>query len=237
MLNLIPIKDVQMTQSRSYVNWMLILINILVFAWELSLPEAALQEFVVKWGVIPGVITNYRNLPPEVLVQTGGILSLFTSLFIHVGWVHLVGNMLYLYIFGDNIEDILGHFRYLFFYLAVGVCASITHVIFDATSLVPMVGASGAIAGVMGAYFVNFPGARVTALVPIGCLLPVVELPALVFLLVWFATNFMSGVASIGVQAQGGVAFWAHVGGFVIGMFLSIILKRTNLRSSPTTDA
>jgi membrane associated rhomboid family serine protease len=89
----------------------------------------------------------------------------------------------------------------------------------------------------MGAYFVNFPGARVIALVPIGCLLPVVELPALVFLLVWFATNFMSGVASIGVQAQGGVAFWAHVGGFVIGMFLSIILKRTNLRSSPTTDA
>lgn len=237
MLDLIPIKDVQMTRSRSYINWLLIIVNILVFAWELSLPEPALQEFVVKWGVIPGVITNYRNLPPEVLVQTGGLLSMVTSLFIHVGWVHLVGNMLYLFVFGDNVEDILGHSRYLFFYLAAGVCASITHVVFDPNSMLPMVGASGAVAGVMGAYFVNFPGARVIALVPIGCLLPVVELPALVFLLVWFATNLMSGVASIGVQAQGGVAFWAHVGGFVVGMFLSIILRRINAQRSYDIDA
>lgn len=232
MLTLIPIRDVQMTRTIPYINWILIIVNILVFSFQLGLPEPALQAFVVKWGVIPGILTQQKCLPPQIVQQTGGWLSLFTSLFIHVGWVHLIGNMLYLFIFGDNVEDLLGHFRYLIFYLAVGVCASLTHVIFDPKSMIPMVGASGAIAGVLGAYLVNFPGARVVAMVPVGCFLPIIEVPAVIFLAVWFLTNLLSGVASIGVQAQGGVAWWAHVGGFIAGIVISALMRRRQSHNS-----
>lgn len=208
------------------VNWLLIIINLAVFAYELSLTDAALQEFTVRWGMIPRVITSPGAFPREVLAVTSGPWSLVTSLFVHMGWVHILGNMLYLFIFGDNVEDLLGHWRYLAFYLASGVSASLIHVIFNPMSLVPTVGASGAVAGVLGAYFINFPRSRVLALIPIGFFLPMVEVPSIVFLFLWFITNLFSGMASLGVQAQGGVAWWAHIGGFVGGMYLSVVWRR-----------
>jgi membrane associated rhomboid family serine protease len=223
---MISIKDTQRTRSRPIVNWILILVNLAVFAYELGLSETALQAFTIKYGAIPAVITNPGAFPARVLSQTSGVLGLFTSLFIHVGWIHVLGNMLYLFIFGDNVEDILGHGRYLLFYLAVGLAATGAHIAASPTSVVPTVGASGAIAGVLGAYFVNFPRSRVLALIPIGLFLPMVEVPSIVFLFLWFITNLFSGVASLGAQAQGGVAWWAHIGGFVAGMVLSILLRR-----------
>jgi len=223
---LIPIRDTERTRRRPIVNWTIILLNLLVFAYELTLTPKGLQQFTVRWGVIPAVITNPGAFSPAALSQTAGLLSLVTSLFIHVGWVHVIGNMLYLFIFGDNVEDILGHGRYLFFYLAGGIAASLAHIITSPTSLVPTVGASGAVASVLGAYFVNFPRSRVTALFPIGFFLPVVQVPSIVFLFLWFITNLFSGVAALGIQAQGGVAWWAHIGGFITGMVLSLLWRR-----------
>jgi len=222
---MIPIRDTQRSRIRPLVNWLLILANIAVFAYELTLSDQALQAFTIKYGVIPAVITNPGAFQPRVLAQTSGAFGLLTSLFIHVGWIHIAGNMLYLFIFGDNVEDIMGHGRYLVFYVAGGMIASIAHILSSPTSLVPTVGASGAIAGVLGGYFVNFPRSRVLALIPIGFFLPMVEVPSIVFLFLWFITNLFSGVASLGIQAQGGVAWWAHVGGFVSGMLLSVLWR------------
>lgn len=223
---MIPIKDTQKSRTRPVVNWVLILINLAVFVYELTLTENALTAFTVKYGIIPAVVTNPGAFPARVLAQTSGLLGLVTSLFIHVGWVHALGNMLYLFIFGDNVEDLMGHGRYLVFYFVVGIAASAGHILSSPGSVVPTVGASGAIAGVLGAYFVNFPRSRVLALIPIGFFLPMVEVPSIVFLFLWFITNLFSGVASLGAQAQGGVAWWAHIGGFVAGMVVSILWRR-----------
>ncbi|MEX0973964.1 MAG: rhomboid family intramembrane serine protease [Bacillota bacterium] len=222
---MIPIRDTQRSRTRPVVNWVIILINIAVFAYELTLTEKTLQAFTIKYGVIPAVITNPGAFPARVLSQTSGLFGLVSSLFIHVGWIHAGGNMLYLFIFGDNVEDLLGHWRYLAFYIIVGITASAAHILASPASVVPTVGASGAIAGILGAYFVNFPRSRVLALIPIGFFLPMVEVPAIVFLFLWFATNLFSGVASLGAQAQGGVAWWAHIGGFVCGMALSVVWR------------
>ena len=223
---MIPIRDTQRSRSRPIVNWLLILVNVAVFAYELTLSDRGLQAFALKYGVIPAVITHPERFQPRILAQTSGVFGLFTSLFIHLGWVHIAGNMLYLFIFGDNVEDLLGHGRYLVFYVAAGVAASLAHIAADPLSVVPTVGASGAIAGVLGGYFVNFPRSRVLALIPVGFFLPLVEVPSIVFLFLWFITNLFSGVAALGLQAQGGVAWWAHVGGFVSGMVLSVLLRR-----------
>jgi membrane associated rhomboid family serine protease len=231
---MIPIKDTQRSRTRPYVNWILIFINLSIFAYELSLSDRALAEFTLKYGVVPAVITNPSAFSPADLARTSGLLGLVTSLLIHVGWVHALGNMLYLWIFGDNVEDLMGHGRYLAFYFLVGITASAAHILADPTSAVPTVGASGAIAGVLGAYFVNFPRSRILALIPIGFFMPMVEVPSIVFLFLWFITNLFSGVASIGAQAQGGVAWWAHIGGFVAGMVISVLWRR---RRVPTPFA
>ena len=225
---MIPLRDSQRTHGRPIVNWALILLNLAVFVYELTLNDVGLQQFTIRWGVIPGVITNPGVFPREALAQTAGVFGLVTSLFVHVGWVHILGNMLYLFIFGDNVEDLLGHGRYLFFYLAGGMVASLAHVLTSPSSLVPTVGASGAVASVLGAYFVNFPRARVTAVIPVGLFLPVVQVPAILFLFLWFITNLFSGVAALGGPGQGGVAWWAHIGGFVTGMVLSVLWRRRN---------
>ena len=227
---MIPIRDTQRTRTRAYVNWTIIVVNLMVFAYELTLSDLALQAFALKWGAIPAAIAAPGGFPKEALAQTSGVIGLVTSLFIHMGWVHIGGNMLYLFIFGDNVEDILGHGRYLVFYLLGGVIASVAHILSNPLSAVPTVGASGAIAGVLGAYFVSFPRSRVLALIPIGFFLPMVEVPTIVFLFLWFVTNLFSGVASLGVQVQGGVAFWAHVGGFVSGMVISVLWRRRQVR-------
>lgn len=229
---LIPLRDTQRSRRRPIVNWLLIAINLAVFVYELSLTQRGLNAFTVKYGVIPAVLLNPGAFAPEVLRMTSGWLGLVSSLFIHVGWVHLLGNLMYLFIFGDNVEDRLGHGRYLIFYLCSGIIAFLAHVFSSPTSKVPTVGASGAIAGVLGAYFVMFPRARVLALIPIGFFLPMVEIPSIVFLFLWFITNLFSGVASLGVSTQGGVAWWAHIGGFVAGMLLSIVMRRGRITSA-----
>lgn len=228
---MIPIRDTQRSRTRPWVNWLLILTNLMVFAYELGLTEQGLNAFTVRYGVIPAVLTRPAAFPTQALQMTSGWFSLVTSLFIHVGWVHLLGNLMYLFIFGDNVEDRLGHGRYLLFYVASGIIASLGHVFSAPASTVPTVGASGAIAGVLGAYFIMFPRARVLALIPIGFFMPMIEVPSIVFLFLWFITNLFSGVASLGVSAQGGVAWWAHVGGFVGGMVLSLLLRRRRLMS------
>jgi membrane associated rhomboid family serine protease len=165
-----------------------------------------------------------------------GALPLLTSMFLHGGWLHFLGNMLYLWVFGDNIEDRIGHFGFLGFYLTCGLAAAFLHIFTNTASIVPTVGASGAIAGVLGAYLVLFPGARVLTLVPIFFFFQLIELPALVFLGFWFVMQFFSGAMSLaaGEQQMGGTAWWAHIGGFVTG--IGLIWKRRGLRPRRVYD-
>jgi len=198
------------TVIRPIVNWTLIGLCIAVFFFQLLLPPNQLEAFFFQYGVIPAEITRLRDP-----------FSLLTSMFLHGGWLHLIGNMLFLFVFGDNIEDALGHVSYLLFYLLTGIAAALTQVLLNPDSTVPMIGASGAISGVMGAYIVLFPHGKVRALVILGFFIQVVMVPAWVMIGIWFALQLFSGVVSLGGSADaGGVAFWAHVGGFVAGAIL-----------------
>jgi membrane associated rhomboid family serine protease len=198
-----PISDVIPSRTRPVVTIALILLNAIAFVVELSLDERELQQFVRVFGVVPALFSW-----PAVL----------TSLFLHGGWLHFLGNMLYLWIFGDNVEDRLGHARYLLFYLFCGATAAVGQTLTAPYSTVPMIGASGAVAGVMGAYFVFYPQSRVLTAVFVVFFLDIIEIPAVVLLGLWFLLQLFSGVGSIGADAAGGgVAFWAHVAGFVAG--------------------
>jgi len=208
---MIPLRDTIPSSGFPLVNYAIIAANVAVFLYETTLGPR-LDAFVYAFGLVP------REFAPAALV---------TSMFLHGGWLHVLGNMLYLYIFGDNVEDRLGHLRYLGFYVLCGVAAGATQAFTNPQSSVPMVGASGAIAGVSGAYLLFFPRARVVTLVPVFLFLQVVEIPAVFFLLVWFLWQVVSGVATLGSRVPaGGVAFWAHVGGFVSGMVLGPALRR-----------
>jgi membrane associated rhomboid family serine protease len=207
---MIPLRDTIPSARVPLVNLALIAANVAVFGYEMSLGREA-EEFLHTYGLVPR-----RFAFPDLV----------TSMFLHGGLGHLLGNMLFLYIFGDNVEDRLGHLRYLVFYLLCGLAAGTAQALVNPESDVPMVGASGAIAGVSGAYFLFFPRARIVTLVPIFIFLHVVEIPAVFFLLIWFVWQLMSGVATLGAAAAGGVAFWAHVGGFASGMLFGPILGR-----------
>jgi len=219
---MIPLRDDQPTFSTPFINYFLIVLNVLVFLWELSIgtQSHALNSFMMQFGVVPhqtvAVLTGQSNGSPAT-----AILPLFTSMFLHGSFLHVGGNMLFLWIFGDNVEDYLGHFPYLLFYLASGLAADFTHILLNANSRVPSVGASGAIAGVMGAYFILYPRARVLTWFP-----PIFffHVPAWLMLGYWFFYNFLSGTATSVAQTTqtnaGGVAFWAHVGGFVAGVLM-----------------
>jgi membrane associated rhomboid family serine protease len=216
---MIPIRDDQPRFSTPYVNYFIIALNIAVFLFEFSIElqsPRAFNGFIFEFGLIPHEV--FRGLSGP---QPGGpvvaILPMFTSMFLHGGWFHLLGNMLFLWIFGDNIEDYLGHFKYLVFYLLCGVVASITHVLVNFGSRVPTVGASGAIAGVMGAYFLLYPRARVLTWFPPIFLF---HLPAWATLGYWFAMEFFAGTAPISRTEGNPVAVWAHIGGFVAGLIL-----------------
>jgi len=214
---MIPLRDTIPSARVPIVNYAVIAANVLVFCYEVSLGGRQAELLIKHWGLVP---SNFA------------VETLLTSMFLHGGWLHVLGNMLYLYIFGDNVEDRLGHLRYLLFYLLCGAAAGATQALSSPGSAVPMVGASGAIAGVSGAYFLFFPTARVVTLVPIFLFLQVVEIPAVFFLLIWFLWQLMSGVATLGSRAAvGGVAFWAHIGGFVAGMALGPALRER--RSAP----
>ena len=209
---MIPLRDSQPSYSTPFVTISLITVNTLVFLFQVSLDRFSLNHLIALYGVVPDRFQA---------------ASLVTSMFLHGGWLHLIGNMWFLWIFGDNVEDILGHGKFLLFYLLCGVAAALVHVLFNPGSRLPTIGASGAIAGVMGAYMVKFSRSRVLTLVPIFFFLTTMEIPASVILVYWFVVQFFSGVGSIGYShlSQGGVAWFAHVGGFVGGMLLIFAMR------------
>lgn len=219
---MIPLRDTIPSQTFPIVTISLIVVNVLIFFLELALGQQ-LESFIYIFGVIPARLTSVFSGEGTTSLA---IVPLFTSMFLHAGWFHLIGNMLFLWIFGDNVEDAFGHFRYLIFYILCGLGATAVHIFSVPQSVVPVVGASGAIAGVLGAYLFLFPRARVLTLIPIFFFFHVIELPALVFLGIWFVMQFFSGLLSIGVPSGGGVAWWAHVGGFASGVILLYPFKR-----------
>jgi membrane associated rhomboid family serine protease len=209
---MIPIKDQIPTRHVPWANYLLIVANILVFVIQLS--AGPYQEALVyQFALIPANLTAGLN--------PGDIADIFTSMFMHAGLAHLAGNMLYLWIFGDNVEDSMGAAKYLLFYLVGGVAASLIHVLTNPGSQIPTVGASGAISAVLGAYLVLYPQSRVLTIIPLGFFLRLTLLPASIVLGLWFVLQLFSGLLSLGGPDVGGVAFWAHVGGFVAGVALA----------------
>ncbi len=207
---MIPLRDIIPSRTTPIVTIALIVVNVLVFLFELSLGPAV-EDFTLYFGLVPAAFSW---------------VAVFTSMFLHGGLFHVAGNMLYLWIFGDNVEDRMGHGRFLVFYLLCGIAAALAQTIAAPDSVVPMVGASGAIAGVMGAYFVLYPKSRIVTLVPLFFFFQIIEVPAIFFLGIWFAMQFLSGVGSIVSAAQGGVAFWAHVAGFIAGLSGVVVFRR-----------
>ena len=211
---MIPLRDIIPSRTTPVVTISLIAVNVLVFLFELSLGRNV-DAFTLYYGLVPAAFSW---------------VAVFTSMFLHGGFLHVAGNMLYLWIFGDNVEDRMGHGRFLVFYLLCGVAAALAQTITVPDSVVPMVGASGAIAGVMGAYFVLYPRSRIVTLIPIFFFFQVVEVPAILFLGIWFVMQFLSGIGSIVNSipggAMGGIAVWAHVAGFVAGISGVIVFRR-----------
>lgn len=221
---MIPIRDDTPRFSTPYVTYFLIALNTLIFLWEWSIglqSERALNVIMFEFGVVPSHVSAALAGSPQITVVQA-FFPILTSMFLHASWLHIIGNMWVLWIFGDNIEDYLGHFAYLLFYLICGFAAAVAHIFLNWGSRVPSVGASGAIAGVMGAYFILYPKARVLTLVPLIIFFTFWWLPAWIVLGYWFLLQFLSGAATaIATTSQtGGVAFWAHVGGFVAGILL-----------------
>jgi membrane associated rhomboid family serine protease len=225
---MIPLKDDNPVRITPLVTWALILVNVLVFFYQLSLDPRQEQVFVYQYGSIPAVVLGYKALP-AMLAAIPPKLSLFTSMFLHGGWLHLIGNMWYLWIFGDNLEAAMGKLRYLIFYLACGVLASISHSYSNPTSVIPTIGASGAISGVLGGYLLLYPRARVLVLIPLGFFIRIMQIPAGFVLGFWFVLQLLSGSLA-GAQQGGGVAFWAHIGGFIAGMILVGLFKKREVR-------
>ncbi|HSY51602.1 MAG TPA: rhomboid family intramembrane serine protease [Thermoanaerobaculia bacterium] len=216
---MLPLADHNPRQTTPVVNIILVAVNVMVFLWEISLGPQ-----------IEPVLFNVAFVPARLWHVPGALLpnviTMFVSMFLHGGWLHLGGNMLYLWIFGDNIEDRLGHGKYLFFYLACGLLATLTHAVMNPESRLPSIGASGAIAGVLGAYVVLFPKQRVTTLIPIFIFIIVREIPAVFLLGFWVLIQIFFGAASMSgdLQSAGGVAYFAHIGGFVAGMLLIVLM-------------
>ena len=223
----LPLADHNRLRTISFqtVTVLIIVACTIVFLWQSSLQGEAAVRAIYEFGMIPSVLFGIDRLPPEIAVVPAPA-TVVTSMFLHGGWLHLIGNMLYLWIFGDNVEDELGHGRYLLFYLLCGIVAALTQAAVAPASDVPTVGASGAIAGVLGAYVVRHPFARVTVL----AFIVLIELPALVVIGFWILLQFMNGVLDQGGEGPGGgVAWWAHVGGFVAGVLLINIMRRRRL--------
>jgi membrane associated rhomboid family serine protease len=212
-----PLRDQNPSRTFPVVNILLIVINVLAFLYELSLGPG-IERFLTRAAFIPDAFFEPGNAGADAR-------SILVSMFLHGGWMHLIGNMLYLWIFGDNVEDRMGHFVYLLFYLAAGLAATMAHAFSDVNSTIPAIGASGAISGVLGAYLVIFPHARVLTLVPMGFYTRMAELPAIIVLGLWFVLQFFSGMLSAG-RTGGGVAWWAHIGGFVFGMAVGLLWAR-----------
>jgi membrane associated rhomboid family serine protease len=220
---MIPLRDNAPRLSFPIVTLALIAINILVFFYQVTLSPYNLNSFVMQNGVVPAHVTQFLNGRASLEYA---LAPFIISMFLHGGWLHLIGNMWFLWIFGDNVESAFGSFAYLVFYLTCGISASFVQFAAEPLSRVPTIGASGAIAGVMGAYLFLYPRARVLTLIPFIFYFTM-EIPAYVMLVYWFVIQFFSGVTSLGMShTSGGVAFWAHVGGFIVGMILTIFFRR-----------
>lgn len=224
---MIPLRDDNPSRTTPIVTYTILGLCVLVFLWQFSLGPVRGQAVVYALGVIPAVLLQDATLPPDIAL-VGPWTSVFTSMFLHGGWMHLIGNMLYLHIFGDNVEDSMGHVRFVIFYLLCGVAAVLAQALPEPSSELPMIGASGAISGVLGAYMLLFPHARVLVLIPIGFIMQTARLPAIWVLLLWFGIQLLSNMMS--PAGVGGVAFRAHIGGFVAGMALVALFKHRNVR-------
>lgn len=224
---MIPLRDNIPSSTRPVVMLLLIAACFVVFFHTLSLPSPAAVERVAEvYGVVPATFTGHARAQGSLPISA----RLVTDLFLHGGWVHILGNMLFLWIFGDNVEDAMGHGRFLVFYLLCGVVANLAHIVANPLATEPTIGASGAIAGVLGAYLVLYPGARVLCLVPLWIFVQLVWVPALLFVPIWVGIQLISGLASLGVEQSGGVAWWAHVGGFVTGALLVRVFATARTR-------
>jgi len=243
---MIPLRDNIPSRTFPFVNYSLIATCVVVFLAQIAGSTSAQSEMIEQYGMIPQRVLNPGEqvlVEERVPVQTPrGLavverkrpaaetpfnpwLTLLTSMFLHGGWLHLIGNLWFLHIFGDNVEDRLGHFPYLLFYLGCGLAAALCHLLFNHNSTLPTVGASGAIAGVMGAYLLLYPRAMVLSIVPIFVLIQIIVIPAPVFLVLWFLLQFFQGTMSIGAVEAGGVAWWAHIGGFAAGFAVAALLQ------------
>ena len=231
---MIPLRDENPSQSRPLVMWLLVAANVAVFFYELALgPE--LRGFMLEWGLVPHRLSLALSGAEGQVVEAG--IPLLTSMFLHGGWAHLIGNMWYLAIFGDNIEDLLGRGGFVVFYLLAGLAGGLLHYFFNSSSSLPTVGASGAIAGVLGAYVVAFPRARIITLVPLFPFFQLTALPALVVLGLWFVFQFFSGALSLAWSGGQGVAWWGHIGGFVFGFLAMQVLGRRGRRRRRRDEA
>jgi len=219
---MIPLRDTIRSNSTPVVTILIILANVLVFLYMLTLDPYSQNHFIADYALTPSRLH---------------LSAIVTSMFLHGGWMHLIGNMWFLWVYGDNVEDVLGHGKYLAFYLLCGVAAALTQYAVSPDSHVPTLGASGAIAGVMGAYLIKFPHSRILTLIPIFFFFTTIEIPAVLILLYWFALQFFSGIGSVGYSqvSQGGVAWFAHIGGFISGMIL-IMTMGTRERYSRRRD-
>jgi membrane associated rhomboid family serine protease len=233
--SVVPIRDDNPTEITPYVTYGLIGANVLAFVYEASLPSRELNQFLHLAAVVPRELSaSFAGIPVHQFVPEW--ITLITSQFLHGGILHLAGNMLFLWIFGNNVEDKLGHIKYLFFYITCGVLASLTQWFFDQNSAIPSLGASGAIAGVLGAYILRFPQAEVLGIVPLGFFFPTFRVPALYFLGLWFLEQAFYGFTSLEARTNigmesGGIAYWAHAGGFVFGAILGPLLGLFNDKS------
>jgi membrane associated rhomboid family serine protease len=225
---MIPLRDENPSRSIPFVNVALILANISVFIYQNFFISGGAEPLFSRLGCIPYEFTHFVDLNPPALVPLP--LTMLTAMFMHGGWIHLLGNMLFLWIFGDNIEDKLGHLRYLSFYILCGLIASLSHIFTNLNSQVPSIGASGAIAGVMGAYLLLFPKARVRTLLILGIFIQIVRIPAIIVLGYWMLIQVLSGFAEFGSRTVSSIAWFAHIGGFIAGSLLIIVMKGSSRR-------
>jgi membrane associated rhomboid family serine protease len=224
---MIPLRDDNPSELRPVLRTALIATCVVAFLWQLSAGAHGGQAVVYALGLIPSVLFGHNELPPELdLVPPSA--TILTSMFLHGGWMHLISNMLYLWIFGDNVEDAMGHVRFIVFYLMCGIAAALAQAVPDPTSTIPMIGASGAISGVLGAYLLLYPHARVLVAIPLGFMLHTAHLRAGVVLILWFVLQLVSNLFT--APGSGGVAFRAHIGGFVAGMVLVPLFRRRGYR-------
>jgi membrane associated rhomboid family serine protease len=220
----IPLKDDNPSHRFPFVTLVLVLANIVAFLYELLGGTSGAEQVIASLAFVPYEFVNRTDLPPASAVPIP--LTLFTSMFLHAGWLHLGGNMLYLWIFGNNVEEEFGVFRFLLFYLFSGVVAALAHVVTAPGSTIPVVGASGAVAGVLGAYLVLYPHARVLTLVPILFFIRLLWLPSILLLGLWFVLQVLEGLPTLGLAEKAGVAWFAHIGGFLTGIVVGLVARR-----------